>query len=71
MKTQDKIKTVNHQHEYTGYVALMLLGEWVTPPRHIPVWGSVVSGEHSQWNSWNVSMELDNTTQAKTWEMEQ
>ena len=28
----------------------MLLGEWVSP-RHIPVWGSEVGGEHVQWNS--------------------
>ena len=30
----DKIKTVYHQHEYTGYVALMLLGKWVSLSAH-------------------------------------
>ena len=31
MKTQGQNETVYHQHEYTDYVALILLGEWVFP----------------------------------------
>ena len=38
--------TVYYQHEYTDYVALMSLGEWVCP-RYIPKWYSAASEEHS------------------------
>ena len=44
----------------------MLPGEWVLP-KHIPVWGSEVGGEHVQWNY----MDNRNKTQAnKKWPWE-
>ena len=46
-KTLGQKKNVIQQHEYTEHVALVLLGEWVSP-RHIPAWDSVVSGEQVQ-----------------------
>ena len=43
----------------------MLLGEWVSP-RHIPIRGSEVGGEHVQWNSSNTFMASGKTkTRAK------
>ena len=46
-KTLGQKKVVGQLHEYTEHVALVLLGEWVSP-RHIPTWVFVVGGEHVQ-----------------------